>query len=435
MNQMTDEEKLFQFHFKYIENEKKSECRHCNRKYEGKNASNLKRHLNQFHKNYASDTNMIYTKRKRIGHENDEQEVPTKKFKKLTNQELAQICVEFTTVNLLPYNFFSSSSLKKLILGTGCSLTINPQNVKNLVDFSAQKIRESIATEIKDKMISLKVDMASRLGRSILGINIQFFSLIEKRIVIRTIGMIEMKRKHTSENIHSMISKVLQDFEIDKRQISSFTCDNGANIIASAKKFQDYQNSLLLQEEMNMLNDIVAEECDNDDDDEDEECFNENGPTDIPTIVKDAMEDITSIAVLVRCSVHTLQLAVHDALKEIKKNNNTNLEIVRNVVKNLKSSTYSEPMHRLKIKSPSVDVCTRWNSSFVMVHKLLSIKNDIQRLYEYVEDGDLDGITLTENDWEFISMFHEAFLPCYQLTLKLQDSNISMGNRLNRIII
>lgn len=422
---MFEKEKLFCFHFKFNEQENKCICRHCNKNFEGKNDSNLKRHLMEIHPSHANDTNIQYNRRKRTStNDVDEDEVPAKKFKKLKNEDIIQICVEFVTKHLLPYNFFSFSPLKKLMQGTGTNMTINPKVVKGFVDFSAQKIKEIIQNEVKNQMISLKVDLATRLGRSILGINIQFFSMIENKVVIRTIGMIEITKKHSAENIHTIISKTLNDYGIDKRQICSFTSDNGANIIATGKKFQEHQNSLLLSDEMeNMVFEQFNEE------DEDSDNFDDEGPSELPLHIQDALKDITSIAVLLRCSVHTLQLAIHDAIKEIKRESGIELEDIRKVVKNFKSSTYSEVKHILNLKSPGIDVCTRWNSSFIMIHKLINMKTDFMKVYEYFSDAELEAILLDDTHWDFMAKFHQAFLPCYRLTINLQKTNLSMGNQ------
>lgn len=180
-------------------------------------------------------------------------------------------------------------------------------------------------------MILMQIDSATRLGRSILGINIQYYSHEEKKIVIRTIGMIEMKVRHTASNISLLISNVLDSFGIDKCSISSLTCDNGANIIKSAKFFQEHQNSLLLGDQIEELQQRLLEESEDEDSDE----FDQNGPLDVPLRVKEAISDITSIAVLLCCSIHTLQLSVHDALKDIKGKYGNEIGDIRKVMKNL----------------------------------------------------------------------------------------------------
>jgi hypothetical protein len=427
--------KIFSIHFTYLESDGKTLCHHCNNKYEGKNIYNLKRHLTEHHKEQAKDTNVTY-REKRPAPDSTLPDAPEpKKVKKLIASDFIRSSVELVVINLLPYSVFSMDGFKELIhnhqVVTG--ITMNYCNAQKYVHQTAQSIKEKIKMEIKERMLGLKVDIASRLGRSVLGVNVQFYSSIENKIVIRTLGMIEMHKKHTAQNINLMISNLLSEFEIDKRSVSSITCDNGSNVVASAKLFQDYQNSLLLADELEQAEKSNDESSD-DDDDDDTESFEDNGPQDMPDKIKDALKGITSVAVLIRCSIHTLQLCVYDSLIDIKKKYKTELDEIRKVVKALKSSTYCEQIKIIKMKAPGTEVCTRWNSSFIMIRKLMSIKEDLIKLYDYFTGDALDKITLEDRHWEFMDKFYDAFLPCYNLTIKLQSSNIGMGTNVDLFI-
>lgn len=424
--QISDYDKLFPFHFKYLESENKSLCLHCNKKYDKKVIHNLKRHIIEAHPIYAESSDLKYNHRKRPAPSDDTNDQPTSKIRKLSPEEFIISCVELATIHLIPYNFFSFKSFKKLIDENEKrhGLTMNSRNVQRYVQMTAGEIKKIIKQEVQSCMIAIKVDIASRFGRSILGVNAQFFSKMENKVVTRTLGMIEMKKRHTAQNINLMISSLLDEYGIDKRNISGYVCDNGANIIAAAKNFMNQQNSLLLNDE---IAEMVAEGEYDEDDEDDQENFDSNGPIDIPNNIKEALNDITSIAVLVRCSIHTLQLAVHDSLKEISKNNEYVLNNVRKVVKNLRSSAFVEHINSLGIKIPGNDVLTRWNSSYIIIDKLMKIKNDLNLLYERVTENELKSIQLYDRDWEFMEKFHRAFHPCYELTMKLQKSDSGMG--------
>jgi len=56
-------------------------------------------------------------------------------------------------------------------------------------------LQNSIKTEVKNKLISLKVDAASRMNRGFLVINLQYF--FDGRIKLRTIGLVELTEAHT----------------------------------------------------------------------------------------------------------------------------------------------------------------------------------------------------------------------------------------------
>lgn len=420
-----DEDKLFQFHYTYSESEDKSSCRHCSSKFVGKNLSNLKRHTQKIHPERAKETN-LETKKRKPGPSRETEQEPQKKVRKLSRGDLIQSCVELATLNLVPYYFFSYVPFLRLIEihKDSAKVGINPQSVQEFVSQTAEQIKESIKEELKNKMIGLKLDVATRLGRSMLGVNTQFFSHEEHAILIRSIGMKEIKTRHTASTISIMISDLLRSFEVDQRSISSITCDNGRNIVASAKLFQEHQNSLLLNDEIEALREQENEFLN---DEEDEREFDNNGPSDIPLDIQDALKSITSIAVLVRCSIHTLQLAVHDALKDIKERFGTELNDIRKVLKNLNSSVYIQRVTELDLIIPGLDVITRWNSSYTMIHKLIAVKEKIIKLYDYYENAELDAIKLDSTHWAFMNEFHVAFKPCYELTVKLQSTQIGIG--------
>ncbi|CAG9799441.1 unnamed protein product [Chironomus riparius] len=420
--------RVFNIHFTYIESENKTLCHHCKKKYAGKSMHNLKRHLTDKHQEQANDTNVKYREKRPASTSTADEAPPQKKLKKLVASDFIRSSVELVVLNLLPYSIFSMKAFKDLIYNhqVTTGITMNYCNAQKYVTETAKALKQKIKLEVKDRMIGLKVDVATRLGRSVLGINIQFFSEIERKILVRTIGMIEMHRRHTAENINLIISSLLGEYGIDKRSVASFTCDNGANIVATAKLFQNYQNSLLLCDELEELGQQLNDE--EIDDEDDAENFDENGPLDIPSNIKDALKDITSVAVLVRCSIHTLQLCVHDSLNDIKKDYRNELDEIRKVVKNLKSSTYCEQIKSLKIKVPGIDVITRWNSSFIMIRKLINIQEDLNSLFEYFSGDALEKIKLETRHWTFMQKFYDAFLPCYNLTMKLQSSDVGMGD-------
>ena len=65
-----------------------------------------------------------------------------------------------------------------------------PLNLICHLGAAARKIRTEISSIVKGKLVSLKVDNATRLGRHILGVNIQLYDVEQTDIVIYTIGNI-----------------------------------------------------------------------------------------------------------------------------------------------------------------------------------------------------------------------------------------------------
>ncbi|KAI8122641.1 hypothetical protein CVS40_6529 [Lucilia cuprina] len=171
-------------------------------------------------------------------------------------------------------------------------------------------------------MICLKLDVATRMEKSILGVNIQYIK--DSKIVINTIGMIQLKRGHTALFLKEEIIKCLKDFNIDISQIYACTSDKGANVIKTSK---------LLQEEK------LAQEIDNpESDDEYFSCI---------------YSSLSSVLSVLRCAADTIQLAVHDVLKTIQ----SDVDECRKIVKHLRNIIRSENTSDLQM--PQLDNVTR----------------------------------------------------------------------------
>lgn len=99
-------------------------------------------------------------------------------------------------------------------------------------------LRKTIKNLCKERLICLKMDIATRLDRSVLGINIQFFH--EDRIKIFTLAMKELHGRPTAPNLKEELEKVLRDFEIHKRPIFCITTDNGSNMLKTVEKLSEF---------------------------------------------------------------------------------------------------------------------------------------------------------------------------------------------------
>lgn len=80
---------------------------------------------------------------------------------------LKAICIEMTCFNGIPLSFIEDSEFRKIIdpiLGAfPRKLEISVNTVKEWIKSAAELLREEIKKEIKDKYVSIKLDMARRL--------------------------------------------------------------------------------------------------------------------------------------------------------------------------------------------------------------------------------------------------------------------------------
>ncbi|CAI6371455.1 unnamed protein product [Macrosiphum euphorbiae] len=121
-------------------------------------------------------------------------------------------CTELVTVNGRPFELLEDSGFHKILnhllkglagLDNGCNV-INKRNVRlNVIDKSKNfkslnEVVANIKDLVKNKLLCLKMDCASRKDKSILGINVQYAAADTTVTTLHTLAMIELTQKHTA---------------------------------------------------------------------------------------------------------------------------------------------------------------------------------------------------------------------------------------------
>lgn len=159
----------------------------------GTNIGNLGSHLRHVHaQTFALITNQKDT-------------LPVKRLRLLQN------AVEIVSVNGRPFNYLLDSGYQKGISNKlkklrdeGLGIDFSNRNlpeVKHHLSEMAKKVREQIKEEVKDRVLSLMVDIGTKNKRSILGVTVQYN--IEGKLKVRSLGLVELKN-HTQANIWQM---------------------------------------------------------------------------------------------------------------------------------------------------------------------------------------------------------------------------------------
>lgn len=107
----------------------------------------------------------------------------------LDKSEFVKCSIGLVSKKNLPFRFFDDNDFFKKILKPyedKFETKLNSKNISNILGDSSQQIKRDIAKIIKNKMISLKIDVASRQDKHILGVNIQY--ILDFKVVINTIG-------------------------------------------------------------------------------------------------------------------------------------------------------------------------------------------------------------------------------------------------------
>lgn len=380
--------KCFEYE-KYVcfdENRQMSKCLLCEKELRGKNSSNIKRHYELIHS-------------KNIG-ENEENVHSTSSIGKISKRKNTNICISMNknefllccvglvTVKSIPFRIFDDERFfKKLIrpYEDVYKTNFNSKNIVEKISIVSANIKESISKCIKKKMICLKIDIATRMDKSILGINIQYIK--DSKIAINTIGMLQLRKRHKSQFLKDEIMNCLKEYDIDILQIYACTSDNGANVIKTSKLLAELQEEV--QTEPN-------EESNSDDED-----------------YLNIHSSLTCVLSVVRCAAHTIQLAAYDVLKTIQ----PQVEECRNIAKKLRTVIRSES--NLNLHMPPIDNTTRWNSTYKMLKSLQSLKEDIENIADS---------NIPDADWNFIHQFLNAFRPLAECTDKFQREQYIVGD-------
>lgn len=119
-----------------------------------------------------------------------------------------------------------------------------------------------------------------------------------------------------------------------------------------------------------------------------------------------------SVLSVVRCAVHTLQLAAHDVYKTVHTELAECREAVRCLRKLIRTGLFQD-----EIKMPTLDSITRWNSTYDMLTSMLDLK-----------DFANDHQTEPNINWNFIQNFVGGFKPVAECTKSLQTENYIIGD-------
>lgn len=280
--------------------------------------------------------------------------------------------------------------------GLGAGKKKCPPAVLEHIDYLSSAIINAIKLEVKDRLVSLMIDIGTRNRRDILGVSVQYMR--DGQMIIRNLGMILLTESHTALNINNKIRACLKIFDIKPCQVVSITSDNASNMVAMVKSFNrqleeniDDSNNDSGDNDDEDMNDIFsgAEKEDinrvideyhtmnsmNDDEMETERRNAEASEILEDTshyleLLKDLQNDFalhTLLACGIRCAAHTLQLAMKGALKSTKIK--ILLNVCRMACKLLRKQSYKNKLkdENIQIPLPSLDCAVRWNSTFKMV--------------------------------------------------------------------
>ncbi|CAK9297482.1 unnamed protein product [Gordionus sp. m RMFG-2023] len=431
-------------------------CSSCHKKLKSI-PSNLKRHILSQHPNIAAnlksdEVNICDTST--ASSQSNEKTTQTIKIV-MSKSKVYESVVGLIAINNLPINLVTYESFRLLLdpIVQSLNMTINKHIVIDKIKYAASEIRCQIMQQLKNKLISLKIDTATRFQKSVLGVNAQF--IMDDKIEIRTLGMLEIVKAHTASNLKEEIDNLLKQYNICLSQIYSITVDNGANMVKTVEMIAEEQlithldlyedafsenlsqmndnesssqiiNDSLNDKEIAQANDSPISNINDSDSSEEYIIHNQNQDDlqhddedeindDLENLINDLRKSFGLICV--RCCAHTIQLGVNDFIKKFIKED---LDEIRSILKLFKSQKYK---NLYTLNKPVLDTVTRWNSTYRM------LKNLNDNIIFYIKMGQIYSETFINSRlWDRIQTYLTVLSPANTCTIKLQEKSCTIGD-------
>lgn len=275
----------------------------------------------------------------------------------------------------------------------------------------------------------IKVDVATRIRVNYLGINVRFIDQQTLLPATKTLALKDTFDQHSSDSLRQMLSDTLEDYKIDITKVVSIVSDNASNMVKMVK------DMIITPDERESDNDTDADDSGAEDppgineQDEDSETgghldSDEETESSVP---KNQEEDDLMLQGGVRmlnlqhmrCVAHTLQLAINDGLKSGAAQKL--IGIVRNVSKEARRLT--RVFKERGFKTALIDQETRWGSIYLMVDRLIELKDCVKDLAKCGNKK----LQIRDYQWVEIEQLGAILKKPYEFTLKIQSEDLTAG--------
>lgn len=165
----------------------------------------------------------------------------------MNEQQVIDGIVEMICVSGRPYTLLEDPGFLKIMqpIFDTFNLKINRFNIQEHIHNRFLRVCATLQRLIRNKLLCLKVDCASYMLRTFMGINVQFVH--DGGIVVFTLPNTEVPTGDTGQNLEKVIFDELAKFGINKTQIYSITTDSGSHMVKTVKPadedIQEYDNA------------------------------------------------------------------------------------------------------------------------------------------------------------------------------------------------
>ncbi|CAM4524289.1 unnamed protein product [Lepidochelys olivacea] len=191
--------------------------------------------------------------------------------------------------------------------------------VRHLVVSTAESGRQELKKALEQKLCYLKMDAAIRGNRHFLAISAQYYEEGKDKAVVKTLDIIDTEGRHNSSCVKSQVKAILEKFGISEMQVLSICVDNAANMTCAVKNFSEDNETISTSEntDVDRTEAILPDEGTKGMDEiklnMDTAAQWVNDPS---LILPTWLHEDDSKVQLMRCGIHTLQLAIWDGLNK-----------------------------------------------------------------------------------------------------------------------
>lgn len=273
----------------------------------------------------------------------------------------------------------------------------------------------------------------------ILGINAQFYDERKQKIQVVCLQCREILDRHFGDNIETWMKDSLTEFKVDLLQLLGVSVDRAANITKGANLLVARTNSKFAKE-LSKIRDAAMDESETEEliqqglieeihaMEEEDENANDDDSNDSLFESTDQLETfdfgeiLRAYAFRISCLVHQLQLGVMsfigDEVLDI-------LEEARRLSKHLRGSVIMILMRDEKVKYSLIDQVTRWNSTYLMIERLLTLK---PFCIKYQATKGCEKLYLPNETWEKIHALSKILAPPAAATKSLQSEQLLVSD-------
>ncbi|ESO07052.1 hypothetical protein HELRODRAFT_184670 [Helobdella robusta] len=236
--------------------------------------------------------------------------------------------VEMICLSMVPFTSFTlkNKGFQKIVgeMAKKLGVSMGHDAVRHLVITTADSSRMKLRQTLREQLCYLKLDAATRGNKNYLAINLQFYNETSNKSEIKTLDIVDTEGNHNSLYVKNQIKETLKKFDIEEKQILSICVDNAANMTSAVNK-------------LGIRESITQGEGNEEPEDIDENSANilQQWVNDPSEILPQWVNEDTNIQ-LMRCGIHTLQLAIWDGLK-----NERNNVIFDNYISNSSKQNYN----------------------------------------------------------------------------------------------